>query len=686
MISRSHRQSKLPLLTCLAVSAVMTHGNPLAAAPAAPAPVRGLMEVGHTQVELRGGFWGPRLKIQHEVTLPHALDELEKDGHVTNFDKAAGKFDGPLQGHPAFDSDLYKALEGALDSLQHFDDSKLRQRVDGIMERILAAQQKDGFLIAFYIVKDQEKRWEDLRLCHQMYNAGHFFEMAAAHQQLAGQAKVLDAAKRFADHIDGIFGPNKRYDVDGHQEVELALVKMYRASGERRYLDLARFFLDERGYAHGTARLPFDSKSQVMPSEPTVELTREQQREFWHAQLRVRNGRMQDHKPVIDQHEAVGHAVRAGYMYAAMADIVRFMEAPGYERALDDLWGDVVNRKMYLTGNIGSGQFDDEGFGDPYLLPNKSAYCESCAAIAHVFWQYRMNLLKADAKYADVMELALYNGVLSGISLSGDKFFYQNPLASEKGGKRKPWIGLSCCPTNLARIIPQLGGFVYAQGGNQVYVNLYAAGEAKVKLDQGATVKLTQQTEYPWDGRVRLTLAPEQAAEFTLCLRIPGWALGRVVPGDLYRFSNAMCPAVSLKVNGQTQDATPRSDGYVHLQRRWQAGDVVELDLPMPVQRVLAHEKVKEDQGKVALMRGPLVYCLEATDQPGVDLERVALPADGALRAEPRADLLGGVTVITGQALNHAAQPMPLTAVPYYAWANRDKGAMTVWIQQAVKE
>jgi DUF1680 family protein len=674
-----------PRFSCLIAVVGMTGGSQPGAAQVAPAPQRGLLEVNHAQVELRGGFWGPRMQTQHSVTIPHALDELEKDGHVTNFDKAAGTFDGPLQGHPAFDSDLYKALEGALDSLQHFDDPGLRKRVDGIMDRILAAQQKDGFLIAFYIVKDQAKRWDDLRLSHQMYNAGHFFEMATSHQRLTGQPKVLDAAKRFADHIDGIFGPNKRYDVDGHQEVELALVKLYRATGERRYLDLAKFFLDERGYAHGTARLPFDPKTAVMPTEPAVELTREQQREFWHAQLRVRNGRMQDHKPVVDQHEAVGHAVRAGYMYAAMADIVRFMDAPGYERALDSLWSDVVGRKMYLTGNIGTGQFDDEGFGDAYLLPNNSAYCESCAAIAHVLWQYRMNLLKGQSKYADVMELALYNGVLSGISIAGDKFFYQNPLASEKGGKRKPWIGLSCCPTNLARIIPQLGGFVYAQGKNQVLVNLYAAGEANLKLDTGTKLKLTQQTTYPWSGSVRLTVNPEQAVDFSLCLRIPGWALGRPVPGDLYRFSNTQVPAVVLTVNGKTQDVTPRTDGYVHLQRNWQAGDVVELNLPMPVQRVYAHEKVKDDQAKVALMRGPLVYCLEAMDHPGVEVARMALPEDAALTAAHRADLLGGVTVITGQALADGQRTVPLTAVPYYTWENRDKGAMAVWLQQAPK-
>jgi hypothetical protein len=663
----------------------MMIGQPLVAAPADPPPLRGLLEVGHAQVELRGGFWGPRLKTQHEVTLPHALNELEKDGHVTNFDKAAGVFDGPLKGHHAFDSDLYKTLEGALDSLQHFEDRPLRQRVDGIMDRILAAQQKDGFLISFFIVNGLDKKWDDLRLEHQMYNAGHFFEMAAAHQQLTGEPKVLDAARRFADHIDGIFGPNKRYDVDGHQEVELALVKLYRATGERRYLELSKFFLDERGYAHGTERKPFDPKSVVPPPQPEGKVSPEKQREFWHARLRLRNGRMQDHKPVITQEEAVGHAVRAGYMYSAMADIVRFMEAPGYEQALDHLWSDVVGRKMYITGGLGTGQYDDEGFGDPYLLPNGSAYCESCAAIAHVLWQYRMGLLKGQAKYADVMELTLYNGLLSGISIAGDKFFYQNPLASDGGGGRSPWIGLSCCPTNLARILPQIGGLAYARGNKQVVVNLYVAGNASIKMDDGTSLKLSQQTEYPWDGRVRLTVTPEQAADFTLSLRIPGWARGRPVPSDLYLITDTQTPPVGLKVNGQAADATPRDDGYVHLQRNWQAGDVVELDLPMPIRRVSAHEKVKADQGKVALMRGPLVYCLEAIDQPGVNLSRLSLPQESALRATHRADLLGGVTVLEGKASTDDQKPVPLTAVPYYAWQNRQKGAMTIWIQQPVK-
>lgn len=664
---------------------------------ASPAPVRGLLEVSHENVEFRGGFWGPRVKIANEVTIPHALDELEKDGHVTNFDKAAGKFDGPLKGHHAFDSDLHKVLEGAFLSLKHFTEGPLRERAEAILARVVAAQKTDGFLISYFIVKDFEKRWQDMRLEHQLYNAGHFFEAAVAHQRLVGdKSTALAAARRFADNVDATFGEKKRYDVDGHEEVELALIKLYRATGERRYLDLARFFLDERGYAHGTERKPFDPKN--VPPEPPIDLSlsdKEIHRAQFRAVLMRRNGRMQDHKPIIEQTEAVGHAVRAAYLYSAMADMVRFSEAPGYEKALDSIWQDVVGRKMYLTGNIGTDQNQDEGFGDPYLLPNESAYCETCAAVAQVLWQHRMSLLKADAKYADVMELALYNGVLSGVSLDGKLFCYQNPLSSAEGNVRKPWIGLSCCPTNITRIIPQVGGLMYALGKDEVFVNLYAASEAKIQLNGNTPIKLKQETEYPWEGRVKLTVTTEKPAEFSINLRIPSWAQCHPVPSDLYTIDPKLgrggtgpdSQSFYLKINGKRLVEDKRIlDGYRHIKRVWKAGDVIELDISMKIRRVHAHEKVAENKGKVALMRGPIVYCVEAIEQQApTPLNLYVEPAGAFSRTQHKPDLLGGVTVIeySARVTNELGVVNALVqAIPYYAWGNRGKSPMAVWLNE----
>ena len=642
-------------------------------------PIRGLEQVNHANVELQGGFWGLRQDMHHNVTVPHALDCLEKAGHVTNFDKAAGKFNGPLRGHHAFDSDIHKALEGALYSLQHYEDKQLSKRVESIIDRILAAQQDDGFLISYFIVKDQDKRWDNMRMEHQTYNAGHFFEMAVAHNQLTGDDKVLNAAIKFADHIDGIFGEGKRYDVGGHQEIELALIKLYRVTGDRRYLELSQFFLDERGHVHGTERKRFDPNT-LPPYPPNVDHLgkSERRRALFVAKWMRRSGRMQDHKPLVEQ-DATGHAVRAGYTYSAIADMLRFMDAPDYARALDRIWEDVVYRKMYITGSVGTAQYSDEGFGDPYLLPNKS-YCESCANIANVLWQHRMAALKADAKYADVMELALYNGAISGISIEGNAFFYQNPLQSN-GAKRSSWIGLACCPTNLARFIPQVGGFMYAVGKENIYVNLYAASTASIKTEEGKAVKIYQKTSYPWDGNIRLTVTPGKPSEFGLCLRIPGWAQGRPVPSDLYRFKNSRVKPVTLKVNGKSVNAVAGADGYIQLKRKWRKGDVVTLDLPMPVKRVYAHEKVEADKGKVSLMRGPIAYCLEAVDNAGVDFSKLQLPRQSVLKASHRADLLKGVTVLQGTAIS-AGEEVDITAVPYYAWANREKGAMTVWVDE----
>jgi DUF1680 family protein len=645
-------------------------------------PLHGLMEIEHSQVQLRGGFWGPRIKRNCEVTVPHALDCLERNGHITNFDKAAGKFDGPLRGHHAFDSDLHKTMEGAMVTLQHCEDRGLQERAESILDRIIAAQQKDGYLISYFIVKGLEKKWDDLRLEHQMYNAGHFFEMAIEHQRLTGGTKAIDAARRFADHMDATFGPEKIYDVDGHEEVELALVKLYRATGERRYLDLARFFLDERGHLHGTKRESFTPGPLVAPTRVEGQTNEEYNRAVMLNRLRWRNGRMQDHKPLVEQDEAVGHAVRAGYVYAAMADIARFSDAPEYKNAVDRLWQDVISRKIYVNGGIGTAQYGDEGFGDPYLLPNRT-YCESCSGIANVFWQHRMALLKADAKYADVMEVVLYNSAISGISLSGDAFFYQNPLESN-GGERSSWIGLACCPTNLTRIIPQVGGFVYAQGDRQLYVNLYVAGEASITWDTGSKVQIRQETNYPWDGQIKLTVSPEKATQFDLCLRMPGWARGHPLPSDLYVFADAarVSEGAILKVNGKVVDIKPKEDGYLHVDRTWLAGDSVELSLPMEAHRVYAHKNVLGNRSKLSFMRGPVTYCLEAIDNPNIDLFKVTVPTDARLDAEYRGDLLGGVTVIRTTGIDDQHRKVSLTAVPYYAWANREKGPMAIWINE----
>jgi DUF1680 family protein len=613
-----------------------------------------LAAVSFTDVVIADKFWAPRMETNRKVTIPYAFKKCEETGRIDNFARAAGLMEGKFEGKYFNDSDVYKVIEGAAYSLRSHPDPQLEQYVDGVIDKIAAAQWEDGYLYAFYSLpkRQPEKRWTNTRTMHELYCAGHFFEAAVAYYQATAKRKILDVAIRLADYIDSVFGPDKKRDVPGHEEIEIGLVKLYRATGNEKYLKLAKFFLDERGRAHG----------------------RELYGEY-----------CQDHKPVTEQREAVGHAVRAGYLYCGMADVALLAGDTDYVRALDGIWQDTVSGKLYLTGGIGA-RHRGEAFGDNYELPNETAYCETCAAIANALWNHRMFLLHGDAKYVDVLERVIYNGFLSGISLEGEKFFYRNPLAGDGKKQRSPWFGCACCPTNIVRFIPSIGQYAYAGSGDILYVNLFIAGSGTFKLENN-TVKLRQQTRYPWDGDVKITVEPQHSAEFAIYLRVPGWARSEPVPSDLYRYMSKSDEKVTLEVNGKPIESDMHK-GFARIGRKWKKGDVVRLNLPMPVRRVLCNEKVKANDGKVALQCGPIVYCAEEADN-GKNVSRVLLSADVKLKAEYRKDLLGGLCVITGGIRSwHREQAhvypdkQDFVAIPYYAWAHRGAGEMVVWLRR----
>ncbi len=586
-----------------------------------------LLGVPFTDVKVADEFWAPRIKVNREKSLPHNFKWCEQTGRISNFEKAAKK-QGKFEGIYFNDSDVYKVLEGASYSLADHPDPVLEKTVDEVIAKIASAQQPDGYLNCYYTLVEPGKRWTNTAAMHELYCAGHLFEAAVAHNRATGKRTLLDVACKYADHIDATFGPGKKKEVPGHEEIELALVKLYRLTGQERYLNLARFFLNERGNAQGH---------------------------------KLYGEYCQDHMPLRQQSEIVGHAVRAMYLYSGVSDVAAITGDPGYVTVMDRLWQDVVLRKMYITGGIGA-QHEGESFGAAYALPNDSAYAETCAAIGLALWNHRLNLLHADARYADALERVLYNGFLSGVALDGVQFFYVNPLASDGKHHRQPFYPCACCPTNVVRVLPSLAGYVYARTDADIFVNLYVAGAGKVAL-KDAAIKLVQETRYPWDGRVRMTVSPDKDAAFGLCLRIPGW-----------------CQGAKLQINGQAVEKPEVVKGYARLARTWKAGDVVELDLPMPVQRMEAHPNVKADAGRVALQRGPIVYCLEGVDNSG-RVRGAVLARDPKLVAEHRPDLLGSVTVIKGAAKNGAS----LVAVPYYAWDHRAAGEMAVWIEQEGK-
>lgn len=611
-----------------------------------------------TSVKVTDSFWGQRLKASREVTIPLAFSKCEETGRYENFVKAAHPSDEyKVEGYSFDDTDVYKTIEGASYSLQTYPDKQLEKYIDSVLVIVAAAQEPDGYLYTARTMNPKHphdwagpERWSKVEeLSHEFYNLGHMVEGAVAHYQATGKRSFLDIAIKYADCVCKAIGngTDQKKLVPGHQIAEMALVRLYLVTGDRKYLDQAKFFLDARGY---TSRK--DAYSQA-------------------------------HKPVLEQDEAVGHAVRATYMYAGMADVAAITGDSSYIKAVDRIWENIVGKKIYITGGIGA-RHAGEAFGDNYELPNLSAYNETCAAIGNVYVNYRLFLLHGDAKYFDVLERTLYNGLISGVSLDGGSFFYPNPLASTGGYSRKPWFGCACCPSNICRFIPSLPGYVYAVKDDQVYVNLFLSNRAELKVNRKKLV-LEQETGYPWNGDIRIRVA-QGNLPFTMHLRIPGWVRGAVVPSDLYRYADGQELGYTVTVNGEPV-AGELQKGYLLIDRKWKKGDVVEVHFDMKPRVVKANGKVEADRGRVAVERGPLVYCAEWPDND-FNVHNILLNQHPSFQVVERPDLLYGIHEITtdAQALSYdaagklAVRDVKLTLIPYYAWAHRGEGDMEVWL------
>lgn len=624
-------------------------------------------------VSLNDGFWLPKIEINRTITIPSSFQKCEETGRVENFILASGAKKGKfLTVYPFDDTDIYKTIEGAAFSMTVHPDKALDRYVDSLIAIVAAAQEPDGYLYTARTIDPAHphdwsgsERWvKESELSHELYNSGHLFEAAAAHFTATGKRNLLNIALKNANLLVQVFGPGKRDDATGHEIVEMGLVRLYRITGEKKYLDLAKFFIDCRG------KIP-NSK------------------QFY----------SQNHIPFVQQTEAVGHAVRAAYLYSGVADVAALTGNKEYIDAIDKIWENTVTKKFYITGGIGA-LHAGEAFGADYELPNLTAYNETCAAIANVYWNYRMFLLHGDAKYIDVLERSLYNNVISGIGLDGKTFFYPNPLESNAkyafnyGNKlsREPWFDCSCCPTNLCRFMASVPGYIYAQNQEDIYVNLFIGSKTTFKL-QKTSVVLSQQSNYPWEGNVSIQVNPTKKTDFSLCLRIPGWARNQPVPGDLYRYVASTPEEIVVKVNGKAVAYTTR-EGYAVISRQWKKGDKVEYTLPMNIHRVEANEKVKDDRGKIAIERGPVVYCLEGIDNNN-NLNTIILPDNAPLSVKFQPAKLNGINEISGEAivleiatdgLSVQTKKQPFTAIPYYAWSNRGINQMKVWLPRKVKE
>lgn len=620
-----------------------------------------------TNVTINDSFWSPRQATNSEKTIPHELEQCRTTGRINNFAKAAGEMSGNFEGIFFNDSDVHKLIEAASYTLHTHTNPEWEAELDEVIDTIAKSQQPDGYLNSYFTLVEPEKRWQNLGMMHELYCAGHLFEAGAAHYQATGKEKLLHVACRFADLIDNTFGPGKRDGLPGHQGIELALVKLARVTGEQRYLSLSEYFVTKRG--HSPSVFEKELENPDLPGGLGAyqhHYTRDGKYEGTYSQA---------HIPLKDQKECVGHAVRGMYLYAGAADIANETGDSGITDALEALWQN-MEKRFYITGGIGpSGH--NEGFTQDYELPNFSAYAETCASIGLIFWAHRMFQLKGESRYVDVLETALYNGALSGISLDGTGFFYQNPLASRGGRERHPWFGCACCPPNIARLIGSLGEYIYAQSENDLWVNLYVGGSATAKVAGNVPIKITQETDYPWSGNVKITVDPERPSTFALNLRIPGW-----------------CDSFDVSINGQSYNDKPSLNGYLVINREWRASDTVELKLDMSVERIYAHPNVRDNLGRSALRRGPLMYCFEDIDNTEGTFETLSLVNEATFEAVFENELLGGITALRGTGTVYdvadwndnlyLSKPnskiMGITAIPYYAWCNRGAGQMAVWV------
>ena len=617
-----------------------------------------------TSVKVTDNFWGQRLKASREVTIPLAFSKCEETGRYENFVKAANPSEEyQVKGYSFDDTDVYKTIEGASYVLQTYPDKKLEAYIDSVLAIVAAAQEPDGYLYTARTMNPKhphkwagEHRWEKVEeLSHEFYNLGHMVEGAVAHYRATGKRNFLDIAIRYADCVCREVGDGQGQviRVPGHQIAEMALCKLYLVTGDRKYLDQAKFFLDFRG--------------------KTV----------------YREEYNQSHLPIVEQDEAVGHAVRAAYMYSGIADVAALTGDQSYIDAIDRIWENIVGKKLYITGGIGATN-RGEAFGANYELPNLTAYCETCAAIGNVYVNHRMFLLHGDSKYYDVLERTLYNGLLSGVSLQGDGFFYPNPLESDGRHKRQPWFGCACCPSNICRFIPSVPGYVYALKDDELYVNLYMSNTMTQKV-KGKDVVLRQETSYPWTGDVDIFVDRNAAKTFSLKLRIPGWVRGEVIPGDLYSYADGKTLGYKVTVNGEEVKAE-LDKGYFTITRNWKKGDKVSLHLDMEPRIVTANEKVEADRGRVAVERGPVVYCAEWPDN-AFSVRSVLMGPEPGMVAVP-GDILGYPVekiATIAQALSYdktgrlVVKDVKLTLIPYYAWCHRGSGEMAVWLPRSIQ-